>query len=184
MQARLVSAEGKDVTAGLVGELWLKGPNIFSGYLNDPESTSQCFSSDGFFMTGDIGYEDEAGNFRITDRIKELIKYKGSQVAPAELEGILLEHESVADVCVVAVDLEEQATQVPMACVVLQQNRSGQVASSQEIKQWFDAKVSNAKKLRGGVVIVSEIPKSAAGKTLRQVVKKRILDSGNPKPKL
>lgn len=184
MQARLVSAEGKDVSAGSAGELWLKGPNIFPGYLNDPESTSMCFSSDGFFMTGNIGYEDEAGNFRITDRVKELIKYKGSQVAPAELEGMLLEHESVADVCVVAMDLEEQATQVPMACIVLQQDRSGKVASSQEIKQWFDAKVSNAKRLRGGLVIVDEIPRSAAGKILRRMMKQRMLDAGKLKSKL
>ncbi|KAI5194233.1 acetyl-CoA synthetase-like protein [Aureobasidium subglaciale] len=165
MQARFVSAEGLDVSAGELGELWLKGPNIFPGYLNDPESTSQCFSKDGFFMTGDIGFEDAAGNFKITDRVKELIKYKGFQVAPAELEGILLGHGSVTDACVFGVDDEEQATQVPVACIVLQQDTNGNWITANTIKHWIDAKVSNAKRMRGGVFVVDEIPNLIGGRS-------------------
>ncbi|THZ15770.1 hypothetical protein D6C89_09573 [Aureobasidium pullulans] len=120
MQARVVSAEGLDVPTGEQDELWLKGATVFSCYLNDPKSTSECFSADGFFMTGDIVVKDSDGYFNILDRIKELIKYKGFQVAPAELEGILMCHPLAADVCVIGVDDERQATQVPMACVVLQ----------------------------------------------------------------
>ncbi|THW11078.1 hypothetical protein D6C98_05276 [Aureobasidium pullulans] len=117
---RVVSAEGLDVPTGEQDELWLKGATVFSCYLNDPKSTSECFSADGFFMTGDIVVKDSDGYFNILDRIKELIKYKGFQVAPAELEGILMCHPLAADVCVIGVDDERQATQVPMACVVLQ----------------------------------------------------------------
>ncbi|THW27175.1 acetyl-CoA synthetase-like protein [Aureobasidium pullulans] len=173
MQARVVSAEGLDVPTGEQDELWLKGATVFSCYLNDPKSTSECFSADGFFMTGDIVVKDSDGYFNILDRIKELIKYKGFQVAPAELEGILMCHPLAADVCVIGVDDERQATQVPMACISLD-----------AIKRWYDAKVSNAKRLRGGIVMVDEISKSAAGKTLHRVLEECVLASIKLKAKL
>ncbi|THY56432.1 acetyl-CoA synthetase-like protein [Aureobasidium pullulans] len=173
MQAKVVSAEGLDVPTGEQDELWLKGATVFSCYLNDPKSTSECFSADGFFMTGDIVVKDSDGYFNILDRIKELIKYKGFQVAPAELEGILMCHPLAADVCVIGVDDERQATQVPMACISLD-----------AIKRWYDAKVSNAKRLRGGIVMVDEIPKSAAGKTLHRVLEECVLASIKLKAKL
>lgn len=81
-----MSAEEQEVKVGEVGELWIKGPNIFLGYLNNEAGTKNALTSDGYFKTGDVGFQDKDGNFYITDRIKELIKYKGFQVPPAELE--------------------------------------------------------------------------------------------------
>lgn len=173
-----MSTAGVEVPAGEVGELWLKGPNVFSGYLDDPIATDNCFSNDGYFKTGDIGFQDAAGNFHITDRSKELIKYKGFQVAPAELEGILLGHDQVADACVVGIYDEGQATEIPVAWVVLQDPSSSSETVATAIQDWVSCKVSNHKKLRGGIRFVSEIPKSAAGKILRKTVREKISLAG------
>ena len=83
MSAKYVSPDGKELGSGETGELWLKGPNIFKGYWKKPEETRDAFTEDGYFKTGDVGFQDKDGNFYITDRVKELIKYKGFQVAPA-----------------------------------------------------------------------------------------------------
>ncbi|KAF4614402.1 hypothetical protein G7Y89_g15334 [Cudoniella acicularis] len=115
--AKYMSADEKEVPVGQTGELWIKGPNIFLGYLNNPEGTKNALTEDEYFKTGDVGHQDEAGNFYITDRVKELIKYKGFQVPPAELEGLLLAHEDIDDVAVIGVYNAEQATEVPRAYV-------------------------------------------------------------------
>ncbi|KAL8749107.1 MAG: hypothetical protein Q9184_006937, partial [Pyrenodesmia sp. 2 TL-2023] len=116
--AKYMSAEEKELPTGEVGELWIKGPNIFKGYLNNPEGTQNALTEDGFFKTGDVGYQDSNGNFYITDRVKELIKYKGFQVPPAELEGLLTSHPKINDVAVVGLYDKAQATEVPRAYVV------------------------------------------------------------------
>lgn len=113
-----MSTDGNEVPAGVAGEIWLKGPNIFKRYWNNPEGTANAFSSDGYLKTGDIGYVDKLGNFYITDRVKELIKYKGFQVAPAELEGLLATHPKVNDVAVIGIYDGAQATEIPRAYVV------------------------------------------------------------------
>ncbi|CEI85554.1 hypothetical protein RMCBS344292_00015 [Rhizopus microsporus] len=89
MTARIVDDNGKDVPVGERGELWLKGPNVMKGYINNPEATAECIDSEGYFHTGDIAVQDKNGHFYIVDRIKELIKFKGFQVPPAELEALL-----------------------------------------------------------------------------------------------
>jgi 4-coumarate--CoA ligase len=119
MTAKYIDEKGEEVPAGETGELALKGPNVFKGYLNRPELTKDCFTSDGYFLTGDIGHQDTDGNFYITDRVKELIKYKGFQVAPAELEGILVGHPQVDDVAVIGIYSEEQASELPRAYIKL-----------------------------------------------------------------
>lgn len=96
--AKYMSPDEKEMPVGEVGELWIKGPNVFKGYLNNPEGTAHALTKDGYFKTGDVGYQDKDGNFYITDRVKELIKYKGFQVPPAELEGLLVSHPKVNDV--------------------------------------------------------------------------------------
>lgn len=93
--AKYMSPDEKEMPVGEVGELWIKGPNVFKGYLNNPEGTAHAKTADGYFKTGDVGYQDKDGNFYITDRVKELIKYKGFQVPPAELEGILVSHPKI-----------------------------------------------------------------------------------------
>jgi long-subunit acyl-CoA synthetase (AMP-forming) len=101
-----------EVPLGETGELCIKGPNVFQGYLNNLDSTNNAFTRDGYFKTGDVGHQDQEGNFYITDRVKELIKYKGFQVPPAELEGILLGNEDVEDVAVIGIYEEDRATEV------------------------------------------------------------------------
>ena len=140
-------------------------------------------TSDGYFKTGDIGYQDRIGNFYITDRLKELIKYKGFQVAPAELEGLLVGSDLVADACVVGIYDEDQATELPLAFVVKAENvknvRDDKL--EKEIHQWVGSKVANHKLLRGGIRFVDEIPKSAAGKILRRLLRERIKEDAAQK---
>ncbi|PWY73698.1 acetyl-CoA synthetase-like protein, partial [Aspergillus heteromorphus CBS 117.55] len=187
-------SDSTEVPPGQVGELYMRGPNVFLGYHNNPAATADCLSPDGWFRTGDVGYQDDQGNFFITDRVKELIKYKGFQVAPAELEGILIDNDAVDDVAVIGIESEAHGTEVPLAYVV----RSAQSLSSghpapqiaADIVKWLDAKVAYHKKLRGGVWFVDEIPKSPSGKILRRVLKKKAKEEGvgagaaGPKAKL
>ncbi|KAI5275410.1 acetyl-CoA synthetase-like protein [Aureobasidium subglaciale] len=171
MTAKYMSPEEKEVPVGEVGELWLKGPNIFQGYLNNPEGTANALTSDGYFKTGDVGYQDKDNNFFITDRVKELIKYKGFQVPPAELEGYLVAHDKIDDVAVIGIYREDLATEVPRAYIVPSKGVEAGKAFEDEIVSWIGAKVSNHKKLRGGVRFVDQIPKSVSGKILRRVLK-------------
>ena len=171
--AKYMSPEETEVPVGEVGELWIKGPNIFKGYLNNPEGTKNAITPDGYFKTGDVGYQDKDGNFYITDRVKELIKYKGFQVPPAELEGLIASHEKVTDVAVIGVYSEDQATELPRAYVVPANGVEAGAATAKEITDWIAGKVANHKRLRGGVGFVKEIPKSVNGKILRRVLKER-----------
>lgn len=202
MLARYMSAEGKELGAGEVGELWLAGPNVFGGYWKNETATKDSLVEvDGriWFKTGDVGFQDEKHNFYITDRVKELIKYKGFQVAPAELEGKLMDHPLVNDVAVIGVEDTEQHTEVPRAYIVhakrgadAGEKESGKpkdkesAKDAEEIIAWTAAKVSNHKRLRGGIRFVDEIPKSASGKILRRVLKDRVKaeTSKNGKSKL
>ncbi|KAI6536220.1 hypothetical protein MCOR10_001992 [Pyricularia oryzae] len=174
MTAKLVAADGQEVPEGdemAEGELWVKGPQLFLGYLNNPDKTRETMSEDGYFKTGDVFRKDRFGNLYCVDRLKELIKYKGFQVAPAELEGLLLGHPEVADVGVVGVQDDELASEVPRAYVVLKDQRAGGEAKAREIVDWMASRVAPHKKLRGGVVLVDAIPKSPSGKILRRVLR-------------
>ncbi|KAL9595210.1 MAG: hypothetical protein Q9219_006576 [cf. Caloplaca sp. 3 TL-2023] len=171
--AKYMSPEEEEVPVGEVGELWIKGPNIFKGYLNNREGTNNALTEDGYFKTGDVGYQDHKGNFYITDRVKELIKYKGLQVAPAELEGLLASHPKINDVAVVGLYDKEQATEVPRAYIVPAPGVEGSKAVQADISSWLAAKVANHKRLRGGIRFIDEIPKSPSGKILRRLLKTR-----------
>jgi 4-coumarate--CoA ligase len=175
MLAKYMSAEGKELGPGEAGELWLSGPNIFKGYWKNDAATKDSLTEDGFFKTGDIGFQDEEHNFYITDRVKELIKYKGFQVPPAELEGKLMENELVDDVAVIGVNDEQQHTEVPRAYIVAAQDKRSNAGETEAraIVNWTSEKVASHKRLRGGVVFIDEIPKSASGKILRRLLKER-----------
>ncbi|PQE06850.1 hypothetical protein CJF32_00010419 [Rutstroemia sp. NJR-2017a WRK4] len=172
------SSPPEEVPSETEGEIWISGPNVFLGYHNNPAATTASLApsddadGDPFFKTGDIGYADENGNMYVTDRVKELIKYKGYQVAPAELEGILLTREEVVDVAVVGKWDKGRETEVPVAFVVGKggPDRYGE-KEGREIERWLEGKVANHKRLRGGVKWVEEIPKSASGKILRRVLR-------------
>jgi acyl-CoA synthetase (AMP-forming)/AMP-acid ligase II len=170
-------SEPKEVPVGQVGELYVRGPNVFKGYHNDPVATAACLSPDGWFRTGDVGYEDADGNLFITDRVKELIKYKGFQVAPAELEGILTGNEAVDDVAVVGIESEEHGSEIPRAYVVPNPKvispSQRTPAEAAKIAEWLSKRVAPHKRLRGGVKFVDQIPKSASGKILRRMLREQ-----------
>lgn len=169
--AKYMSPEEKELPVGETGEFCIKGPNVFKGYLNNSEGTKNALTEDGYFKTGDVGHQDENGNFYITDRVKELIKYKGFQVPPAELEGLLISHPMVDDVAVIGIYNKDQATEVPRAYLVPKPGVEGGPKTANEIMQWLHAKVASHKRLRGGVRFVDEVPKSASGKILRRLLK-------------
>ncbi|KAL1958303.1 hypothetical protein VTO42DRAFT_4620 [Malbranchea cinnamomea] len=168
-------SEPQEVPIGQVGELYVRGPNVFKGYHNNPAATAAALSPDGWFRTGDVGYQDAEGNFYITDRVKELIKYKGFQVAPAELEGLLTDNEAVDDVAVIGVESEEHGSEVPRAYIVPNPKvippSKRTPAEAEKIAQWLSSRVAPHKRLRGGVKFVDQIPKSASGKILRRLLK-------------
>jgi acyl-coenzyme A synthetase/AMP-(fatty) acid ligase len=179
-----MSPDGDEVPTGKEGELWIAGPNVFKGYHNNAAATAESVTPDGFFKTGDIGYEDEDGNMYITDRVKELIKFKGFQVAPAELEGLLVGHEHVDDVAVIGIYDERIASEIPLAFVVPRKGLERSEESASGIVQWLTERVANHKRLRGGVRWIDEVPKSASGKILRRVLKDMLKREGTFKPKL
>ncbi|PBP19166.1 putative 4-coumarate-CoA ligase [Diplocarpon rosae] len=181
--AKYIGADEKEVPAGETGELWIKGPNVFLGYLNNEEGTKNALTADGYFKTGDVGHQDAHGNFYITDRVKELIKYKGFQVPPAEIEGYLIGHPDIDDVAVIGIEDHAQATEVPRAYVVLKKGVKGGKDKEKEIVEWLAKKVASHKKLRGGVRFVDEIPKSVSGKILRRVLKIRAKEEEQKSPK-
>lgn len=162
----------KELSQGKTGELYLSGPNIFLGYHRKPAETKDCLDEEGWFRTGDVGHIDENGDIYITDRVKELIKYKGFQVPPAELEGYLVDHDLIDDVAVVGVENEELGTEVPRAYVVRKGGkRAVRKGDDKAIVQWLNGRVASHKKLRGGVRFVDAVPKSASGKILRRILK-------------
>lgn len=161
----------------------VKGPNVFSGYWNRPDLQAESFTPDGWLRTGDVFYVDKHGNFFITDRIKELIKYKGFQVAPAELEDKLHRHEKIADVCVTGVWNKKEYTEVPRAYVVLNPGVEKSDETAKEIADWLAKEVAPPKKLRGGVRFLDVIPKSPAGKILRRVLKEEAKKEGDVETK-
>jgi acyl-CoA synthetase (AMP-forming)/AMP-acid ligase II len=148
------------------GEIWIRGPQVMKGYLNNPDATRYSIDSDGFFHTGDIGHIDEHDQYFIVDRLKELIKYKGFQVAPAELEALLLSHPKIADVAVIGVR-DDEGEEVPKAFVVLKEP-----LSAEEIMEFVASRVAPHKKIRR-VEVVEQIPKSPTGKILRRVLRDR-----------
>lgn len=163
-QSRIVDTEtGAELGINERGEVLIRGPHIMVGYLNNEEATTDCIDAEGWFHTGDIGYADEDGFFYIVDRVKELIKYKGYQVPPAELEAILVAHPSISDAAVIP-SPDEEAGEVPKAFVVLKEP-----LTEEEIMSYVADKVAPHKKIRR-LEIVDEIPKSASGKILRRVL--------------
>jgi acyl-CoA synthetase (AMP-forming)/AMP-acid ligase II len=148
------------------GELLVRGPNIMRGYLNNPDATRVTIDPEGWLHTGDIAYVDDEGYLFIVDRLKELIKYKGMQVAPAELEGVLLTHPAIADAAVIGIP-DAEAGEVPKAFVVLKA-----VVTPEALMHYVASQVAPHKRIRQ-VDVVDAIPKTASGKILRRVLVER-----------
>ena len=156
---------GAELGTGEEGEVCVRGPQVMKGYLNNPQATAATIDEDGWLHTGDLGYVDADGYLYVVDRLKELIKYKGFQVPPAELEAVLLRHPDVADAAVVGLP-DDEAGEIPAGYVVL---RPDATASPEEIMRFVAGEVAHYKQIRR-LEVIDEIPKSAAGKTLRRVL--------------
>jgi acyl-CoA synthetase (AMP-forming)/AMP-acid ligase II len=166
-ESKVIDIEtGAELGPNQRGELWVRGPQVMRGYLNNPEATAATITIDGWLKTGDIGYADADGHFTIVDRLKELIKYKGYQVAPAELEALLLTHPAVADAAVIGIP-DEEAGELPKAFVVAR----GDV-SAEELLAFVAGQVAPYKKLRR-LEFTDAIPKAPSGKLLRRVLRDR-----------
>jgi acyl-CoA synthetase (AMP-forming)/AMP-acid ligase II len=168
--SKLVDPEtGKEVGPGERGELWVKGPNVMSGYLNNAEATAITLDAEGYLHTGDVATVTEDGVFTIVDRVKELIKYKGYQVPPAELEALLLTHDKIADAAVIGVH-DAEGEEVPKAFVVRQESAADLTAD--EVMAFVAERIAPHKKVRV-VEFIDQIPKSASGKILRKDLRAR-----------
>jgi acyl-CoA synthetase (AMP-forming)/AMP-acid ligase II len=162
-ECKIVDAQGNELGPNQEGEILIRGPQVMKGYLNKPKETRAAIDPEGWLRTGDIGIADRMGNFTIVDRVKELIKYKGYQVAPAEIEAVLLSHPMVADAAVIpAADTE--AGEVPKAFVVLKSD-----IPLEEIQQYVASRVAPHKKIRK-IERIDKIPKSPSGKILRRIL--------------
>jgi acyl-CoA synthetase (AMP-forming)/AMP-acid ligase II len=166
-------ATGVDSEPGEPGELWIRGPQVMKGYLNNPSATSLTIDADGWLHSGDLARADEDGNVWIVDRLKELIKYKGYQIAPAELEALLLTHPAIADAAVIPVP-DEEAGEVPKAFVVPRSS-----LTPEEVTAFVSERVAPYKKVRA-VELLEEIPKSPSGKILRRVLVERERAAATP----
>jgi acyl-CoA synthetase (AMP-forming)/AMP-acid ligase II len=158
----------RDVEPGERGEVWVRGPQVMKGYLNRPEATAEMITPDGWLRTGDVGTIDGDGQLYVVDRLKELIKFRGFQVAPAELEALLLTNPAVADVAVVPKP-DAESGEIPKAFVVLRPDAG---AAPDELMAFVAERVASYKRVRE-VELVSEIPKSPSGKILRRVLVER-----------
>ncbi|KAK3945998.1 4-coumarate--CoA ligase-like 7 [Diplogelasinospora grovesii] len=187
--AKLMALDGSnsEITEAKVrGELLVSGPNMMRGYWRKPEATRETIVTDAdgtrWLKTGDIAYVDDyrpGGIFHVVDRLKELIKVKGNQVAPAELEAILLEKPDITDAAVIGVTIKGE--EVPRAYVVMDPKSK---ATPQEVADWMAGKVTRYKRLKGGVVFTDAIPKNPSGKILRKLLRERAQkEVGDSKPR-
>ncbi|HVM19540.1 MAG TPA: 4-coumarate--CoA ligase family protein [Egibacteraceae bacterium] len=170
LEMRIVDpATGEDQGPGGEGEIWVRGPNVMKGYLGRASETGEMLDDDGWLHTGDIGVVDDEGYLSITDRLKELIKFKGFQVPPAELEALLISHPKIADCAVIGVP-DEDAGEIPRAYVVA---APGQDLTAEEVTAFTAEHLASYKQVRE-VEFIDEIPKSASGKILRRELRARV----------
>ncbi|NJP51340.1 4-coumarate--CoA ligase family protein [Streptomyces sp. SBST2-5] len=168
---RIVSLDdpGKDLGPGESGEILIRGPQVMKGYLGRPDETAAMIDEDGWLHTGDVGHVDEDGWLFVVDRVKELIKYKGFQVAPAELEALLLTHPGIADAAVIGA-YDDDGNEVPHAHVVRQPSAPG--LSEGEVMMYVAERVAPYKRIRR-VTFIDAVPRAASGKILRRELRER-----------
>jgi len=157
----------KSVGPNVTGELLVKGPHVMLGYYQNEEATKECFTEDSWFRTGDVVYFDESGDIFIVDRIKDMIKVKGYQVSPTEVEEEIRKVPGVLDVAVIGVQ-DDRAGEVPKAFIVPATDE----VTAEKINDFLSDKLAKYKKLTGGIVLLKELPKSPTGKVLRKELRK------------
>lgn len=178
-KCRLVNDAGENISAfDTRGELCVRGPTVTPGYFNNPKANAESFDSDGWFHTGDIAYCDgRTRKWYIVDRRKELIKVRGFQVAPPELEAVLLSHPQIVDAAVIGVADSGGDGELPRAYVVKRPG-SGDGLTEEEVKGYLAPKLAKYKALAGGVRFVEVIPKNASGKILKRVLREEAAKEG------
>jgi 4-coumarate--CoA ligase len=165
-EVKIADPMGADLGIDADGEVWIRGPQVMKGYLNNEAATKATIDDDGWLHTGDVGHVDADGHLFVVDRLKELIKYKGFQVPPAELEALLLTHPAVADAAVIGLP-DDEAGEVPVAFVV---RRPDVDVTEAQIQEFVAGQVAHYKQLRR-VTFIDAVPKSASGKILRRVLR-------------
>ncbi|KAF2455093.1 putative AMP-binding enzyme [Lineolata rhizophorae] len=171
LDAKLVDDDGHDITDyGVTGELCVRGPTVVKGYFDNEEANRRDWDEDGFFHTGDVAYRDPANKlWYIVDRKKDLIKVRGFQVSPAEIEGVLLRHRSIVDAAVIGVKFGRDGSEYPRAYVVL---AKGARMTEKEVARFCNGRLARYKGLEGGVRFVEFIPKNASGKILKKKIRR------------
>jgi len=176
--AKIIDEDGKSLGPNQRGELCMKGNQLMLGYIGDEKATRDTIDKEGWLHTGDVAYYDDDKQFFVVDRLKELIKWKGFQVPPAEIGGILLTHPKIKDAAVIGIP-DERAGELPLAFVV----KADDDLTEEEVIQFVASRVSPPKRLHGGVRFIDEIPKNLAGKILRRELREMFQQS-NIKSKL
>jgi fatty-acyl-CoA synthase len=168
VEVRVVDEEGRDVPPGEVGEVWTRGPNLFSGYWRRPDATAEALAG-GWFHTGDLARRDEEGFLYIVDRKKDMLISGGENVYPAEVEDVLYRHPAVAEAAVIGVP-HERWGEVPKAIVV---RKSGVTLTAEELIAFCDGKLARYK-IPKSVAFVETLPRNAAGKVLKRILRERL----------
>ncbi|EHL03372.1 putative acyl-coenzyme A synthetase [Glarea lozoyensis 74030] len=189
-EAKIIDDAGKDISAyDTRGELCIRGPIVVKGYFENPAANAESFDSEGFFKTGDIVYCDsKTQKWYVVDRKKELIKVRGFQVAPPELETVLLSHPHIIDAAVIGAKCpQDPDVELPRAYVVRRDSEEGKKLSVEDVKKWSGSRLAKFKELTGGVIFVDSIPKNASGKILKRILReqaKKEMDASNEKARL
>lgn len=174
---RILDDDDKDVTGyDIRGELCVRGPTIISGYFENAAANKASFDSDGFFKTGDIVYRDgKTKKWYVVDRKKELIKVRGFQVAPPEIENVLLSHPHIIDAAVIGIkDGKDADVEHPRAYVVKRPVAASKQLDEEKVTEWCKERLAGYKQLTGGVRFVDTIPKNASGKILKRVLREEV----------
>ncbi|KAJ5229008.1 hypothetical protein N7489_009716 [Penicillium chrysogenum] len=189
LEAKLIDEDGKNISAfGVRGELCVRGPTVTPGYFNNPEANSEAFDAEGWFKTGDIAYCDQrTRKWYIVDRRKELIKVRGFQVAPPELEAVLLSHPQIVDAAVIGITFADADIEYPRAYVVRRSGDQGAKLTEAEIQEYVLSRLAKYKALTGGVKFVGAIARNPSGKILKRVLRedaRKEIEAGLLKAKL